>query len=209
MSIEKSIIKRNVKLLCVIIWLISVIMYGYISSKYDIEIAGIFDNAINILKDDKEVEVSAIQFVDKLKNIFISRYMHMIIIAITQWIKYFTIILTIFIGNRIDYIISKKKNNKIYIMDLFENLIESFGLLSIYNIVYSFFYNNIGNRETIFINVIFTSIYNIFVLIIYKNKLNKNEKKNNGLYFVADANDIRNFILYFLIRSNNVNYKVK
>ena len=171
MSIEKSIIKRNVKLLCVIIWLISVIMYGYISSKYDIEIAGIFDNAINILKDDKEVEVSAIQFV------FISRYMHMIIIAITQWIKYFTIILTIFIGNRIDYIISKKKNNKIYIMDLFENLIESFGLLSIYNIVYSFFYNNIGNRETIFINVIFTSIYNIFVLIIYKNKLNKNEKK--------------------------------
>lgn len=152
-------------------------MYGYISSKYDIEIAGIFDNAINILKDDKEVEVSAIQFVDKLKNIFISRYMHMIIIAITQWIKYFTIILTIFIGNRIDYIISKKKNNKIYIMDLFENLIESFGLLSIYNIVYSFFYNNIGNRETIFINVIFTSIYNIFVLIIYKNKLNKNEKK--------------------------------
>lgn len=209
MSIEKSIIKRNVKLLCVIIWLVSVIMYGYISSKYDIEIAGIFDNAINILKDDKEVEVSAIQFVDKLKNIFISRYMHMIIIAITQWIKYFTIILTIFIGNRIDYIISKKKNNKIYIMDLFENLIESFGLLSIYNIVYSFFYNNIGNRETIFINVIFTSIYNIFVLIIYKNKLNKNEKKNNGLYFVADANDIRNFILYFLIRSNNVNYKVK
>lgn len=200
MSIEKSIIKRNVKLLCVIIWLVSVIMYGYISSKYDIEIAGIFDNAINILKDDKEVEVSAIQFVDKLKNIFISRYMHMIIIAITQWIKYFTIILTIFIGNRIDYIISKKKNNKIYIMDLFENLIESFGLLSIYNIVYSFFYNNIGNRETIFINVIFTSIYNIFVLIIYKNKLNKNEKKNNGLYFVADANDIRNFILYFLIR---------
>lgn len=103
--------------------------------------------------------------------------MHMIIIAITQWIKYFTIILTIFIGNRIDYIISKKKNNKIYIMDLFENLIESFGLLSIYNIVYSFFYNNIGNGETIFINVIFTSIYNIFVLIIYKNKLNKNEKK--------------------------------
>ena len=177
MSIEKSIIKRNVKLLCVIIWLVSVIMYGYISSKYDIEIAGIFDNAINILKDDKEVKVSAIQFVDKLKNIFISRYMHMIIIAITQWIKYFTIILTIFIGNRIDYIISKKKNNKIYIMDLFENLIESFGLLSIYNIVYSFFYNNIGNGETIFINVIFTSIYNIFVLIIYKNKLNKNEKK--------------------------------
>lgn len=177
MSIEKSIIKRNVKILCVIIWLVSVIMYGYISSKYDIEIVGIFDNAINILKDDKEVEVSAIQFVDKLKNIFISRYMHMIIIAITQWIKYFTIILTIFIGNRIDYIISKKKNNKIYIMDLFENLIESFGLLSIYNIVYSFFYNNIGNRETIFINVIFTSIYNIFVLIIYKNKLNKNEKK--------------------------------
>ncbi|RGW87387.1 hypothetical protein [Agathobacter rectalis] len=177
MSIEKSIIKRNVKLLCVIIWLVSVIMYGYISFKYDIEIAGIFDNAINILKDDKEVEVSAIQFVDKLKNIFISRYMHMIIIAITQWIKYFTIILTIFIGNRIDYIISKKKNNKIYIMDLFENLIESFGLLSIYNIVYSFFYNNIGNGETIFINVIFTSIYNIFVLIIYKNKLNKNEKK--------------------------------
>lgn len=50
MSIEKSIIKRNVKLLCVIIWLVSVIMYGYISSKYDIEIAGIFDNAINILK---------------------------------------------------------------------------------------------------------------------------------------------------------------
>ena len=103
--------------------------------------------------------------------------MHMIIIAITQWINYFTIILTIFIGNRIDYIISKKKNNKIYIMDLFENLIESFGLLSIYNIVYSFFYNNIGNGETIFINVIFTIIYNIFVLIIYKNKLNKNEKK--------------------------------
>lgn len=153
-------------------------MYGYISSKYDIEIAGIFDNAINTLKDDKEVEISAIQFVENLKNIFTSRYMHMIVIAVSQWIKYFTIILTIFIGNRIDYILSKKKNKKIYIMDLLENLIETFGLLSIYNIVYSFFYKNITNRGTIFINVIFTSIYNIFILIIYKNKLNKNEKKS-------------------------------